>query len=230
MKKSKKIVLDLCGGSGTWGKPYADAGYRVLNITLPDWDILDVGFEAKHLVFRRQPRGGKPLRIRMKDVVGVLAAPPCTKFSKANTRLPRAKKDFAEGMETVEACLKIVWALQMKGAPLAFWALENPQGYLSRFLGKSVLQFQHWQYGETRLAYATKRTEIWGYFKLPAKTTHERTVPHIKKFTDRRTQATLFGDDLTSRVRNKQWEGMTAANRALTCPGFAAAFFKANCG
>ena len=26
---SKKIILDLCGGTGAWSKPYKDAGYDV---------------------------------------------------------------------------------------------------------------------------------------------------------------------------------------------------------
>lgn len=30
-----KIILDLCGGTGSWSKPYRDAGYDVRLITLP---------------------------------------------------------------------------------------------------------------------------------------------------------------------------------------------------
>lgn len=30
-----KIILDLCGGTGSWSKPYRDAGYDVRVITLP---------------------------------------------------------------------------------------------------------------------------------------------------------------------------------------------------
>ncbi len=28
-----RIILDLCGGTGAWSKPYADAGYNVHVIT-----------------------------------------------------------------------------------------------------------------------------------------------------------------------------------------------------
>ena len=31
-----KIILDLCGGTGSWSKPYKDAGYDVRVITLPE--------------------------------------------------------------------------------------------------------------------------------------------------------------------------------------------------
>ena len=37
---SKKIILDLCGGTGSWSKPYKDAGYDVRVITLPEHDVL----------------------------------------------------------------------------------------------------------------------------------------------------------------------------------------------
>jgi hypothetical protein len=37
----KKIILDLCGGTGSWSKPYRDAGYDVKVITLLDFDVTD---------------------------------------------------------------------------------------------------------------------------------------------------------------------------------------------
>jgi len=39
MKNSEKIILDLCGGTGSWSKPYKDAGYDVRLITLPEKDV-----------------------------------------------------------------------------------------------------------------------------------------------------------------------------------------------
>ena len=34
-----KIILDLCGGTGSWSKPYKEAGYDVRIITLPEYDV-----------------------------------------------------------------------------------------------------------------------------------------------------------------------------------------------
>ena len=34
-----KIILDLCGGTGSWSRPYMEAGYDVRIITLPDYDV-----------------------------------------------------------------------------------------------------------------------------------------------------------------------------------------------
>lgn len=36
-----KIILDLCGGTGSWSKPYKEAGYDVRVITLPEYDLFD---------------------------------------------------------------------------------------------------------------------------------------------------------------------------------------------
>ena len=51
------IILDLCGGSGSWSKPYVEAGYDVRLITLPDYDvttytpqIMFMGYWLRHLV------------------------------------------------------------------------------------------------------------------------------------------------------------------------------------
>ena len=35
----KKVILDLCGGTGSWSKPYREAGYDVRLITLPETDV-----------------------------------------------------------------------------------------------------------------------------------------------------------------------------------------------
>ncbi len=59
MKKkdnSKKIILDLCGGTGAWSKPYADAGYDVRVITLPDYDITTFNHNFVYLFFPKQAR------------------------------------------------------------------------------------------------------------------------------------------------------------------------------
>lgn len=193
---SDKIILDLCGGTGSWSKPYRDAGYDVRLITLPEYDVTTYEPPA--------------------NVYGILAAPPCTKFSKADTSKTRSEKDFTEGMITLEACLNIIWKVQVKGAPLMFWALENPQGYLSRFIGRSVFRFQHWEFGEKNLALATKRTEIWGYFNSPTKIVKERNVPKVLKHS------------LDKEKTNKEWSRTSVEDRAKTCQGFAEAFYKIN--
>lgn len=98
---------------------------------------------------------------------------------------------------------------QKFGAPLKFWALENPQGYLYNFMGHPYFWFQGWMFGEKGML-ATKRTALWGYFKKPIKIHRKRNVPFTKE------------------GRNLQWYGATSEARAITPLGFAKAFYKAN--
>ncbi len=201
---SKKIILDLCGGTGSWSKPYKDAGYDVRLITMPDFNVLK---------WREYPEVIE--LVESGNVYGILAAPPCTKFSKAAWNIKRIDRDFKQGMKVVRACMGIIWSVQENGAPLKFWALENPLGYLYNFMGRPVFYFQPWQFGETGFL-ATKRTAIWGYFKDPVKTVRKRTVPYIR---DPKSTG--------STNANPGWQ-VSAEKRAATPAGFARAFFKAN--
>lgn len=138
------------------------------------------------------------------NVYGILAAPPCEQFSfvRQNAKTPR---DFFKALEIVNACLKIVWQCRLK-AKLAFWALENPKSYLRQFLGKAPFEFEHWEFGDR----GYKPTEIWGYFNCPKKRVIVKPATRLMK---------------TVQARN----GLNRkAIRAMTPPGFAQAFFKAN--
>lgn len=138
-----KVILDLCGGTGAWSKPYADAGYDVRNITLPDCDVL--AYHPPH------------------NVYGILSAPPCTMFSLVRTT-PKKPRNFREGMELVIACLNIIWECRYKNK-LTFWCIENPRGYLRQFLGKPAFSFQPYEFGHPY----KKQTDLWGYFNVPEK-------------------------------------------------------------
>ena len=134
-----KIILDLCGGTGAWSKPYRDANYDVRNITLPDYDV----------------RTYEPAE----NVYGILAAPPCTEFSLAKGSLPR---DFESAMLIVDACLKIIWRCRFRNK-LSFWCLENPKGFLRQFLGNPPMKVRYWEFGDGM----DKPTDLWGYFVKP---------------------------------------------------------------
>ena len=168
-----KIILDLCGGTGAWSKPYKDVGYDVRVITLPEYDVLNYAPPS--------------------NIYGILAAPPCTMFSLARTTA-RTPRDFREGMDCVVACMEIIWECRCQ-AKLKFWALESPRGYLRQFLGKPPLTFDPCDYGDPY----TKKTDLWGYFntlkKAPIKLNDEqiarcainnRVLPPGKTQTERR--------------------------------------------
>lgn len=186
MDNKNKVILDLCGGTGAWSRPYKEAGYDVRLVTLPDSDV----------------RTYEP----PDNVYGILAAPPCTEFSVAKYNKPR---DFESGMETVFACLSIIWKCRKK-MKLKFWALENPRGLLRQFIGKPSFTFQQWEFGDRGI----KPTDIWGYFESPRKIKRKRPGGLTKRFPNGRLNAINWGG--------------SAEKRAITPAGFAKAFFEAN--
>lgn len=150
MKNKDKIILDLCGGTGSWSKPYKDAGYDVRVITLPERDVRD------YIPFWRN------------QVYGVLAAPPCTAFSGAGARWwPKQDESglTAECLEVFDACIKVILDTQP-----VFWALENPVGRLKKLrymlLREPRLIFNPCDYGDPY----TKKTLLWGHFSTLVKT------------------------------------------------------------
>src|SRR3990167_6719176 len=165
----KEIILDLCGGTGSWARPWAEAGYEVWTITLPNYDVTKYKFEDGYLKFS-QNEGW--IGFEVSRIIGVLAAPPCTMFSFARTNA-KTPRDLKEGMECVRACLDIIWQIKevrqgtaKKTLPLKFWALENPYyGFLSQFLGKPAFTFDPWEFGDEY----QKRTALWGHFIDPKK-------------------------------------------------------------
>lgn len=201
-----KIILDLCGGSGSWSRFYSLNGYDVINVTLPEYDVRT--FEPPE------------------NVYGILAAPPCTEFSVLNCVAEPRERDELAGLEIVLACLAII-----KGCNPKFWAMENPRGYLRKYMGDPKLTFQPWEYGDPW----TKATDIWGNFNIPEKRYKSwDDVPNkLPLYTRRGRGKPNFA--FLHKSSHKLIPQLAFANpdsdaafRAITPPGFAEAFFNAN--
>ena len=215
-----KIILDLCGGTGAWSRPYQEAGYDVRIITLPEQDV----------------RYYRPPTLK---IYGILAAPPCTDFAVSGASWWKTKdkeKGLLEGLSIVAACLRIIQDKKPK-----FWALENPVGRLSRFIGKPQYIFQPWEYGDPW----TKRTCIWGEHNKPVKfevipvgswTGSDNAggklgiVDHPEMLIHRhRVGSPDKAQILNERFPELKGKGLTRTElRSITPPGFAKAFFEAN--
>ncbi len=175
------IVLDLCGGTGAWSRPYAEAGYDVRIVTLPEMDVRDF--------------------VPPSDVHGILAAPPCTEFAVSGARWRSGKPDglLEQARGIVDACLRIVALARPQ-----WWALENPVGRLSQFIGPYSYTFQPWEYGDPWV----KRTCIWGQHTQPCRVPVEGPYSDwVWRLPPSPERATL---------------------RSVTPPGYARAFFEAN--
>ena len=231
----KKIILDLCGGTGSWSKPYADAGYIVINATLPEIDVTKTVVENK-MIFFHNTHGANTNREEISRIYGILAAPPCTMFSDARTNA-KTPRDLRRGYEVVKACLKIIEECmyhtksdQQKLSPLKFWALENPwYGRLKWFIGNPVFTFSPWEFGD---AYK-KKTALWGYFKEPKKTISDINQVLTKQQQQQHktnSQPLPKFDYMKSKDIHPEHFGRfdRTARRAITPKGFAQAFFRAN--
>jgi len=141
------VILDLCGGTGAWSKPYKDAGYYVV--------IID---KEEDVRLFRPPR----------YVHGILAAPPCTHLAGSGARWwkEKGKGALIESLSVVDACMRIILL-----AEPAWWCLENPVGRLTDYLGTPRMYFHPYEYGDPY----TKKTCLWGDFNEPTKTPVEPT-------------------------------------------------------
>jgi len=199
MANKDKIILDLCGGTGAWSKPYKDAGYDVRVITWPQYDVMN--FTPPH------------------NIYGILAAPPCTMFSMARSKA-KSPRDLKGAMEVVNACLRIIAECQYDGKRLQFWALENPKARLRWFLGKPPLSMNPYDYGDR----VRKPTDIWGNFNLPKRNPVELTAEEKIKFGTRVERLSKLPEGYTA----YQCSNQRAARRAITPPMWAKAFFESN--
>lgn len=202
-----KIILDLCGGTGAWSRPYADAGYDVY--------VIDPSDTKQNYVcdIRLLEKWKRP-------VYGILAAPPCTMFAISGNRWKRTDEQMIEALSVVDACLRLV----MVHKPI-FWALENPVGKLIRYIGKWRYTFQPYEYGDPW----TKRTCIWGHHNIPKK----NPVKPVGLWTGGTPSGKLGIVDhpeyLPPDWVHKMPPGKKRAElRSITPPGFAKAFYEAN--
>lgn len=153
---NRKIILDLCGGTGSWSLPYTqDGGYDVRIIDTQEWDASKASTGDVRLFQFPVTKRERPY--------GILAAPPCTHLCSAGAP-SWARKGVAallDGLSTADACLRICVMLRP-----TFWAIENPNGRLPRYWGRPAFSFDPCDFGDPY----TKRTHLWGDFQIPVKT------------------------------------------------------------
>lgn len=131
---SEKIILDLCGGTGAWSRPYADAGYDVRNVSLPEWDITD----------------GRTVEYFCRlNAYGILFATDCSCWAGSGARWfwQRITAEVWQGMKIFFKGYRIIEHHRLKGN-LKFWCIENPVGKLRELLDDPVTIFQPCDYGD----------------------------------------------------------------------------------
>jgi hypothetical protein len=202
----ERTVISLFDTSGVWSQPWVDAGYEVVPVDIQDGlDIMDVDME--YLVGHLYNVG---------DIYAVIAAPPCTVMTVANTRNWKAADEDGRTRATQEA-LSHVFNLIGWTKPTV-WAIENPTN--SRIgltktgkprdnapigLGIPTLDFHPNHFG----AKHEKSTSLWGNMNPDLPLNYVEATENMLNSTGGKTQ-----------------EAMNI--RSQTPEGFAYAFFMAN--
>lgn len=154
----KKVILHLCADIGSDSYPYA---------LDPDYQVILIGerYGVQNVTRRSLLRDYGTATIH-----GIIANPVCTDLSRA--RHGGKAKNVENGLFLVKECERVIEELQPK-----WWIIENPaNGVLRDYLGKPALVYQPYEYGSGW----TKKTALWGNFRLPEKTHTWETCPKIK--------------------------------------------------
>lgn len=210
MKEGRPIIISLFDLSGSWSDPYREAGYEVIRIDIElGIDVLE--WDYKEEVDRERVRG-------------ILAAPPCDKFTAASSQYWRkydenGKTDYAVSL--VRKVFEIIdWSSEGREEAV-FWCLENPPGRIEKLIpelvGKRVLMFHPWEFGDPY----TKRTILWGRFN-PFLVRRYIKIEHFDR------EKYDWSKGIVRRHKLKYPGFNRKQLRSVTPAGFALAFFNAN--
>jgi len=207
-KNHAKTILSLCDYTGNWSAPYHAAGYSVIQV-----DPKLYHFETERLFQWRATVADVLRNIKsLPDIHGILAAPPCTHFTKAGNRFWDrfdANGETAKSIGIVEDILSIVEILHP-----TWLVLENPAGRIRTLvpsLGQPIYSFNPCDFGHPW----TKLTYLWGRFVQPLPL-FLGSDPSVEPTENNYIQR-IVGSGETRRAR-----------RSETPTGFASAFFEVN--
>lgn len=199
-----KTVLSLFDYSGSWSRPYREAGHNVIQIDIKlGIDIMSINADWMY----------ENIFAQFETVDGILAAPPCTDFAVSGAQY-WGEKDAdgrtAKSIELVYQTIRIIDLCQPD-----WWVLENPVGRIDKLVPElqafGPWWFQpHW-FGD---AY-TKKTGLWGTFTRPS------------KFNNVEPERVSSQGSWLMKLGGKSER--TKELRSITPAGFAQAFYQANC-
>ena len=222
-------VLSLCDYSGTWAKPYADAGHTVFLVDPKHrpadgedvWTFEDGMMRCSDTArgFLNLLRQGwvKP------DFDVILAAPPCTDFASSGARWWADKDNDGRTDASVQIVHDILDIIDLVEPTV--WALENPVGRIASLvpaLDKWKLIFNPCDYAgfaddPDSEAY-TKKTCIWGRFNADLPTSPVEPVMYER---GGKRGSWMWANLGGNSARTKEL-------RSNTPTGFSRAFFRAN--
>jgi len=189
-----RIIYSLFDFTGNWSEPYRNAGYTVVMIDLKN------GIDIRLLEIPKEP------------IYGIIAAPPCTSFCQSGSQYWDKKDESGETIKSLEligAACRFILACN----PI-FWAVENPPGRLTKWLGQPKMHFDPCDFGDEYM----KKTSLWGRFSFP----YKKPIPITFEIKPGHHSMDIW--------LKKQGYKLTdlPTLRSMTPKGFAKAFFNAN--
>ncbi len=237
-----RTLLSLFDYTGTWSKPFEDAGWNVIR-----WDIQLDEFMDINLL-----EDAEMVLNMFENVDGILAAAPCTDFASSGARWFKAKDEAGqteESMEIVRQVMRLVDLFEPTDPDYEgtwFWVIENPVGRLNTLFPDlpKPRYFQPYEYaGYLNVTPAqkrkldkirekdgknvtaaeadlildtntyTKKTGLWGEFNMPKK----KPIPPVPGSAQGSVMQRFGGCSIE-----------TKNVRSMTPEGFAKAFYQAN--
>jgi hypothetical protein len=236
-----KTILSVFDHSGNWPEYFSQRGDDVIT-----WDIKD-GRDVHHF------DSAETTLDTLENVDGILAAVPCTEFTKSGAQY-WWKKDqdgtTTASMELVYQVLKLV-DLFMPTDPdwegTFFWAIENPVGRLGKLFPQlpKPLYFDPCDYAGYLELSAADHQELDRIRKKQGKSVTAEEAAYVVKCNAYTKRTGLWGD-FNHNMPNKRVEPVklcsqgsftqrlggsserTKELRSITPLGFAKAFFEAN--
>lgn len=148
-ENSKKTILSFFDYSGSWSRPWKEAGYNVIQFDIQNGqDVMD--FNAQYFIDNYD----------IGDVYGILAACPCTDFANSGARHFAAKDKDGRTEASKELVFQTMRTIEFFRPK--FWALENPVGRIKKLtnIPDARLTFDPHHFGNPY----TKKTLLYGKF------------------------------------------------------------------
>lgn len=199
---NQRIVLSLFDLTGSWSKPWEEAGYQVYRFDIQeDAEVGDVNNFSTEF-FNDWFGSFEGL-----DVYAVLAATPCTDFASSGARHFAAKD--ADGRTVASVKLVHQTLATIEYFKPAVWAIENPVGRIEKLGGLPPwrLSFDPNHLGDPY----TKKTLLWGRFNA------DLPIAPVEPTEGSKMHQKYGGKSLA-----------TKNARSVTPEGFAYGFFAAN--
>lgn len=201
-QNADKVVLSLFDLTGSWSKPWEEAGYQVFRFDIQaDPEVGDVNN------FSTDFFGDWFGDFDGMDIHAILAACPCTDFASSGSRHFAAKDEDGRTVASVKLVHQTLATIEHFRP--ALWAIENPVGRIENLGGLPPwrMSFDPFHLGDTY----TKNTLLWGRFNgdLP--------IAPVEPVEGSKMHSQYGGKSLA-----------TKNARSATPEGFAYGFFMAN--